>query len=158
MSKITPCLWFDGNAEEAARFYTSLLPDSRIDHVMMSPMDTPGGKQGSVLLVEFTLAGQSYWAMNGGPQYHFTEAISMAVSCVDQAEIDRLWQALTANGGQPVQCGWLKDKFGLAWQIVPKDFMRMIKDKDPAKVKRVFEAMTKMIKLDIAALQKAYAG
>jgi predicted 3-demethylubiquinone-9 3-methyltransferase (glyoxalase superfamily) len=158
MAKISPCLWFDGRAEEAARFYFSLLPDSRIDAVVKASVDTPGGKAGSVLIVEFTLAGQTYLALNGGPQFHFNEAISLAVSCVDQAEVDRLWEALIADGGMPIQCGWLKDKFGVAWQIVPEVLPKLMKDNDPAKVARVMAAMMKMIKLDIAGLERAYAG
>lgn len=112
--KISPCLWFDGEAEEAARFYTSTFPDSRIDHVEKSSIDWPGGKAGDVILVEFTLAGLSYQALNGGPHDGFNNAISLSVVCVDQTEVDRLWGALTANGGKPIQCGWLKDKFGLS--------------------------------------------
>lgn len=158
MSKISPCLWFDGRAEEAARFYVSLLPDSRIDAVIKSSIDTPGGKAGSVVIVEFTLAGQTYLALNGGPKFQFNEAISFVVNCVDQAELDRLWEALIADGGKPIQCGWLKDKFGVAWQIVPEVLPRLAKDKDPVKVARVMAAMMKMVKLDIAGLERAYAG
>jgi predicted 3-demethylubiquinone-9 3-methyltransferase (glyoxalase superfamily) len=155
---ITPCLWFDGQAEEAARFYTSIFPDSRIDETLKNSVDTPGGKAGSTLLVSFTLAGQSYQALNGGPHDRFNDAISLAVTCKDQAEVDRYWDALTADGGRPVQCGWLKDKYGVSWQIVPRALMDMLSDPDPARVKCVMEAMMSMIKLDIAALQKAYGG
>src|SRR6185295_14132924 len=112
-----------------------------------APIDTPGPKTGAVLLVEFTLAGQPYLALNGGPQFHFSEAISLSVSCKDQAEVDRLWSALTANGGREVQCGWLQDKYGLFWQIVPEAMQRMLRDKDRTKAKRAMEAMVKMIKL-----------
>lgn len=124
--KIAPCLWFDGRAEEAARFYVSVFDDSRIDHVLRTPSDTPGPKAGEVLLVEFTLAGQSYQAMNGGPHNPFNDAISLSVDCRDQAEVDRYWDALTADGGRPVQCGWLKDKFGVSWQIVPEVMFRLL--------------------------------
>jgi len=118
MSAITPCLWFDGDAEEAAAFYVSLLPDSRIDNVMRSPADTPSGAEGSVLTVEFTLAGQRFVGLNGGPHFRFNEAVSFMVDCADQAEVDRLWDALSADESAE-QCGWLKDRFGLSWQIIP---------------------------------------
>lgn len=158
MSKIAPCLWFDGQAEEAAKFYVSLLPDSRIDSVMRSPVDTHSGPEGMVLTVEFTLAGQQYVGLNGGPQHPFTEAVSFMIFCDDQAEVDRLWGALTADGGKPVACGWLRDRFGLPWQIVPKPLMRMISDPDRTKAKRAMEAMMQMVKLDVAALEKAFDG
>jgi predicted 3-demethylubiquinone-9 3-methyltransferase (glyoxalase superfamily) len=157
MSKITPCLWFDGKAEEAARFYVSLLPDSRIDAVLPYTVETPGGKLGDTMLVEFTLAGQSYMALNGGPYFQFTPAISLFVSCEDQAEVDRLWDALL-DGGKPLECGWITDRYGISWQIVPGMLGAMMKDKDPAKVRRVTEAMLQMIKLDINALENAYRG
>ena len=156
--KISPCLWFDGRAEEAARFYTSIFPDSRIDHTERSSVDYPGGKTGDVILVEFTLSGLSYQALNGGPHDQFNDAISLSVTCRDQAEVDRLWDALTADGGKPVQCGWLKGKFGVSWQIVPAEFVTMMRDKDRGKSKRVMEAMMKMVKLDIAQLRRAYEG
>jgi predicted 3-demethylubiquinone-9 3-methyltransferase (glyoxalase superfamily) len=156
--KIYPCLWFDGNAEEAARFYTSVFPDSRIDHVWRSSIEYPGGKVDDVLLVEFTLAGLSYQALNGGPHDKFNDAISLSVSCNDQAEVDRLWDALTADGGKPVQCGWLKDKYGVSWQIVPEELVVMMRDKDSNKAKRVMEAMMQMVKLEVAGLRKAYEG
>lgn len=158
MSKISPCLWFDGKAEEAARFYVSLLPGSRIDNVMRSSVDTPGGQVGGVLLVEFTLAGASYQALNGGPGHPFTQAISLSVNCEDQAEVDRLWEALTADGGTPVQCGWLTDRYGLSWQIVPKGFVEIMRDADPARAKRAMTAMMDMVKLDVAALRRAADG
>jgi predicted 3-demethylubiquinone-9 3-methyltransferase (glyoxalase superfamily) len=156
--KITPCLWFDGRAEEAAEFYISVFPDSRIDHIARSSVDTPGGAAGSVLLVEFTLAGQSYQALNGGPHDPFNDSISLSVSCADQAEVDRLWDALTADGGKPVQCGWLTDKFGVRWQIVPEALMEMMKTEDGETSKRVMAAMMQMVKLDIAKLKQAYDG
>ena len=154
--KISPCLWFDGRAEEAARFYTSVFSDSRIDHVERTSIDYPGGKAGDVILVEFTLAGLSYQALNGGPHDAFNDAISLSVSCKDQAEVDRLWEALTKDGGKPVQCGWLKDKYGISWQIVPEELVAMMRDQDRSKSKRVMEAMMEMVKLDIAELRQAY--
>ena len=157
MSKIAPCLWFDGKAEEAANFYVSLLPDSRIDAVLPYPVETPGGKPGDVMLVEFTLAGLRYMALNGGPYFQFTPAMSLFVNCADQAEVDRLWNALL-EGGTPMECGWITDRYGVSWQIVPEALGRMMKDKDPAKVRRATEAMLTMIKLDIETLEKAYRG
>lgn len=154
--KISPCLWFDRQAEEAAKFYTSIFPDSRIDDIMRSSVDTPGAKTGETLLVDFTIAGQKYQALNGGPHDRFNDAISLSVTCKDQAEVDRLWEALITDGGRPVQCGWLKDKFGVSWQIVPEGLLKMINDKDRQKSKRVMEAMMHMVKLDIDELQKAY--
>lgn len=158
MQKIVPCLWFDGQAEQAANFYTSLLPDSRVDKVVRSPTDTPSGPAGMVLVVEFTLAGQRYMGLNGGPQFPFTEAVSFQIYCDDQAEVDRLWAALTADGGSPSVCGWLKDRWGLSWQIVPKRLTELMKDPDPARAKRAMEAMMTMGKIDIAALEKAVGG
>lgn len=155
MSKIAPCLWFDGKAEEAANFYVSLLPDSRIDAVLPYPVETPGGKPGDVMLVEFTLAGLRYVALNGGPYFQFTPAISLFVSCADQAEVDRLWNALL-EGGTPMECGWITDRYGVSWQIVPEALTRMIKDEDPARARRVMEAMMTMVKLDVATLERAY--
>lgn len=156
-SKISPCLWFDGNAEQAARFYVSVFPDSRIDYVQRSSIDYPGGKTGDVILVEFTLAGLGYQALNGGPHPDkFNDAISLSVACKDQAEVDRLWDALTADGGTPVQCGWLKDKFGVSWQIVPEEFVAMMRDPDPKKSRRVMEAMVQMVKLDVTKLKRAF--
>src|ERR1039458_7542442 len=119
MSKISPCLWFDGEAEEAAKFYVSLLPDSRIKKVQKNIIDSRAGKVGSVLLVEFTLAGQSYLALNGGMRFEYTHAISFKIDCADQAEVDRLWDALSSNGGSVERCGWLKDRFGVSWPIAP---------------------------------------
>jgi len=158
MQKIIPCLWFDGNAEEAAKFYTSLLPDSHIDHILHSPNDYPDGKAGDVLTVEFTLAGQQYVGLNGGPHFKFTEAVSFQIFCDDQAEVDRLWNALLADGGQESECSWLKDKFGLSWQIVPKRLWELMKDPDPARAKRTMAAMMTMRKIDIAAIERAADG
>lgn len=154
--KITPCLWFDERAEEAARFYVSVFPDSHIDKVIRSPIDTPGAKEGAVILVDFTLSGQSYQALNGGPHDRFNDAISLVVRCKDQAEVDRLWDALTADGGRPVQCGWLKDKFGISWQIVPDALIDMITNGDPQRGRHAMSAMMQMVKLDIARLRQAY--
>lgn len=158
MDKVTPCLWFDGNAEEAANFYVSLLPDSRIDQVVRSPADNPSMKEGGVLLVDFTLAGRKYSGLNGGPQFQFTEAVSFVIHCDDQAEVDRLWDALTADGGQPVQCSWLKDKFGLSWQIVPEEMFTMLSSPDRDAARRAMEAMMQMVKLDLPTLKRAFEG
>jgi predicted 3-demethylubiquinone-9 3-methyltransferase (glyoxalase superfamily) len=157
MQKITPCLWFDGNAEEAANFYVTLLPDSRVDDVVRSPTDYPAGKKGDVLTVDFTLAGQSFVGLNGGPNFAFNEAVSFQIHTDDQAETDRLWDALIADGGQAVQCGWLKDRFGLSWQIVPKRLTELIADRDTARARRVMEAMMEMVKIDVAAIERAAA-
>ena len=158
MSKITPCLWFDGNAEEAATLYTSLLPDSRIDHVSRSPADNPSTPEGAVLTVGFTLAGQQYLGLNGGPAFEFTEAVSFIINCEDQAEVDRLWDVLTADGGNPVRCGWLKDKFGLSWQITPKVLPVLLSGSDRDGARRAMQAMMQMVKIDVAALEAAYRG
>ena len=158
MDKITPCLWFDGQAEEAARFYTSLFPDSRIQSIDRSAADNPSGPKGSVITVEFTLAGRSYIGLNGGPDFKFNEAISLSIECDDQAEVDRYWDALIANGGEPSVCGWLKDRFGLSWQVVPRRLNEMYKSGDAAAAERAMQAMLKMTKLDIAELERAYAG
>jgi predicted 3-demethylubiquinone-9 3-methyltransferase (glyoxalase superfamily) len=157
MQKITPCLWFEVNALEAARFYTSVF-GGRVDNVHRAPSDTPGSKQGDVLLVEFTLHGQRYQALNGGPHDTFNDAMSLSVRCEDQAEVDRLWSALTADGGRPVKCGWLKDKYGLSWQIMPKRLIELLSDPDAATGKRVMQAMLQMVKLDVAKLEAAAAG
>ena len=157
MSKIAPCLWFDGKAEEAARFYVSLVPDSRIDGVTTLPADTPSGPAGSVQIVEFTLGGQQFLALNAGPPDPFNHAISFVVNCDDQAEVDRLWDALSV-GGSIERCGWLKDRYGVSWQIVPRVLGEMMKDRDPAKARRVAEAMLRMDKIDIADLKQPYDG
>jgi predicted 3-demethylubiquinone-9 3-methyltransferase (glyoxalase superfamily) len=157
MSKISPCLWFDGEAEEAARFYVSLLPDSRIDRVQKNVMDSPAGKAGTVLVVDFTLAGQRFMALNGGTRFEHTHAVSFHVDCADQAEVDRLWDALS-EGGSIEQCGWLKDRYGVSWQIVPTVLGTMLSDPDQAKAQRVMQAMLRMVKLDVAGLERAYDG
>ncbi len=157
MSKITPCLWFDGNAEEAAHFYVSLLPDSRIDNVVRAPSDYPSGKEGNVLVVDFTLAGPKYTALNGGPYFQFNEAVSFQIYCEDQAEVDRLSDALSAVP-EAEQCSWVKDRYGLSWQIVPRMLMEAIADPDRTKAKRAFDAMSQMKRIDIAAIERAIAG
>ncbi len=156
--KITPCLWFNHDAEEAANFYVSLLPDSRIDDIVRSPADYPNGREGDVITVDFTLAGRQYQALNGGPQFPFTEAVSFMIHCEDQAEVDRLWDVLTADGGEPVRCGWLKDRYGLRWQICPEEMLQMLASEDRAGARRAFEAMMGMVKLDLAELKTAFAG
>ena len=158
MDKISPCLWFDGNAEEAARFYTSLFPNSHIDAIDGSPADTPSGPAGSIITVNFTLGGRSFIALNGGPDFAFTEAISLSIDCDDQAEVDRYWEALLADGGQPSVCGWLKDRFGLSWQVIPRQLPEMLNSKDRAAARRAMEAMLNMVKIDVAELERAYAG
>ena len=150
-----PCLWFDGKAEEAAAFYTSLLPNSSIDKVWRSPADTPSGPAGMVLTVDFTLNGQHYQGLNGGPDFSFNESVSFVIECEDQAEVDRLWEALTADGGEPGPCGWLKDRFGLSWQIVPRQLNELVGDPDPDRARRAMEAMLEMGKIDVAELQRA---
>jgi predicted 3-demethylubiquinone-9 3-methyltransferase (glyoxalase superfamily) len=158
MSKISPFLWFDKEAEQAARFYVSLLPNSHLDSVTALPADTPSGPAGSVQVVDFTLAGQPYVAMNADRPDPFNHAVSFMITCDSQAEIDRLWDAYLGNGGTAQQCGWLKDRWGLYWQITPRALMEMMRSSDRAAAKRATEAMMKMIKLDIATLQKAFAG
>jgi len=158
MQKITPCFWCDGNAEELAKFYTSLFKSSKITDISYYPSDIEAGpgKQGQVLTVGFELEGRSYIALNGGPNYKPTPAISFYVSCDSQQEIDSFWNRLLADGGVANQCGWLTDKFGVSWQIVPQQMIEMIQDKDAARVGRVFAAMMKMVKLDLATLEAAY--
>jgi predicted 3-demethylubiquinone-9 3-methyltransferase (glyoxalase superfamily) len=158
MSKISPCLWFDGEAEEAAKFYVSLLPDSRIEKVQKNSVDSPAGKAGTALVVEFTLAGQRFMALNGGTRFEYTHAISFKIDCVDQAEVDRLWDALSANGGQVERCGWLRDRYGVSWQIVPTALVQYLGGPDRAGAKRAMAAMMQMVKFDIAGLKKAYEG
>ena len=155
MPKLMPCLWFDGNAEEAANLYVSLLPDSHVDKVWHSPADTPSGPAGMVLTVDFTLAGQPMQGLNGGDDFKFTEAVSFVIECEDQAEVDRLWDALTANGGEPGPCGWLKDRFGLSWQIVPRELNEMVDDPDQDRARRAMEAMLKMGKIEVEELRRA---
>jgi predicted 3-demethylubiquinone-9 3-methyltransferase (glyoxalase superfamily) len=158
VDKIAPCLWFDGEAEEAARFYTSLVPDSSIVSVDRSAADTPSGPEGSVITVEFTIGGRSFIALNGGPDFKFSEAISLSIDCDDQAEVDRYWTALIDNGGEPSVCGWLKDRYGLSWQVIPRQLPEMLKSSDRAAAKRAMEAMLKMTKIEVAELERAFAG
>jgi predicted 3-demethylubiquinone-9 3-methyltransferase (glyoxalase superfamily) len=157
MSKIVPHLWYTDKAEEAAAFYSSVLRDSKVDSVTALPVDSPGGPAGSVKVVEFTLMGQPFMAISAGPLDAFNHSISFMVQCDDQAEIDRLWATLS-EGGKVEQCGWLKDRYGLCWQIVPTVLGEMMKDANRARAKRVAEAMLKMVKFDIDGLKKAYEG
>jgi predicted 3-demethylubiquinone-9 3-methyltransferase (glyoxalase superfamily) len=157
MPKISPFLWFDTQAEEAANLYTSIFPNSKILATARYGDAGPGPK-GSVMTVQFQLDGQEIIALNGGPMYKFTEAISLSVDCKSQEEVDRYWTQLTASGGQEGPCGWLKDKFGLSWQITPTTLGQMLSDTDRKKAARVMEAMMKMKKIDIAALKRAYEG
>ena len=156
MQKITPFLWFDGKAEEAARFYCGIFKDAKITDIRHYGKAGPGA-DGSVMTVTFELFGQQYIALNGGPHFHFTPAVSLFVTCETQDEVDTLWRQL-GDGGAANQCGWLTDKFGLSWQIVPRQLGEMLKNPDPAKSRRTMEAMFGMIKLDIAGLQRAYEG
>jgi len=155
--KITTFLWFDSNAEEAATFYTSIFPDSRVTKVARWGKGGPA-PEGSVMTVSFELAGQAYIAMNGGPHYKLTPAISLFVSCQSQEEVDTLWDKLLAGGGKPTACGWLEDKFGLSWQVIPDALMERMSDPDPVKAGRVAQAMMTMQKIDVAAIERAYAG
>ena len=157
MQKITPCLWFDTQAEEAARFYVSVFKNSKIGTISYYG-DTGPGPKGGVLTVAFELDGVQFTALNGGPVFQFNEAISLQVSCGDQAEVDELWDRLTSDGGKPSQCAWLKDKYGVSWQIVPRILMELMSDPDPVKAQRVMAAMLQMSKIDIAKLREAYAG
>jgi predicted 3-demethylubiquinone-9 3-methyltransferase (glyoxalase superfamily) len=157
IQKITPFLWFDHQAEEAAEFYTSIFNGSSVDGISRYGEAGPG-PNGSVMTVQFTIEGQQFVALNGGPHFKFTEAISLVVNCETQQEIDELWDKLLQGGGQEVQCGWLKDKYGLCWQIVPIAFMEMVQDKDHEKSQRAMKAMFQMKKLDLAELQRAYEG
>jgi predicted 3-demethylubiquinone-9 3-methyltransferase (glyoxalase superfamily) len=156
-SKITPCLWFDGRAEEAANFYASILPDSRVDAVHRAPGDYPSGKAGDALLVEFTLMGQPFTGLNGGPMFKFNEAVSFQIPVETQAEVDRLSDALSAVP-EAEQCGWVKDRYGLSWQIVPRQLTRLITDANPVRAKRAFDAMMRMKRIDIAAIERAADG
>ena len=157
MPTITPCLWFDGTAEEAATFYAAHLPDSRVDTVHRAPGDYPSGKAGDVLTVEFTLMGRPFLGLNGGPHFTFSEAVSFQIPVETQAEVDRLSDALSAVP-EAEQCGWIKDRFGLSWQIVPVQLVRLLGDPDPARAGRAFAAMMEMKRIDIAAIERAAAG
>lgn len=155
-SKIFTHLWYAKEAEQAAQFYASIFPDSRVDNVTALYSESPSGPPGSVKVVDFTLLGQRFQAITAGPHHDFNDAISLVVLCDDQAELDRYWNALIEGGGKPVACGWLIDRYGLRWQIVPAAFDDMMRDTDRARSKRVTDVMMKMVKLDIAALEKAY--
>jgi predicted 3-demethylubiquinone-9 3-methyltransferase (glyoxalase superfamily) len=157
MSRIIPNLWYTDEAEEAAAFYASVLPNSKVDSVTALPAESPGGPAGSVKVVEFTLLGQPFMAISAGALDPFNHAVSFMVECADQAEIDQLWVALS-DGGKVEKCGWLRDRYGLCWQIVPKVLGEMMKDPDRTRAKRVAEAMLQMVKLDIAGLERAYEG
>jgi len=156
--KNTICLWYDGSAEQAARFYAETFPDSKVTAVHRAPGDYPSGKQGDVLTVEFTVLGIPCLGLNGGPIFKPTEAFSFQVATDDQAETDRYWNAIVGNGGQVSDCGWCKDKWGLSWQITPRALTDAITDRDPAAARRAFQAMMTMQKIDIAAIEKARKG
>jgi predicted 3-demethylubiquinone-9 3-methyltransferase (glyoxalase superfamily) len=158
MQRITPFLWFDDQAEEAAKFYVSVFKNSKITGTSHYTGEEPSGQKGSVMTVSFELDGQEFVALNGGPRFKFTEAVSFVVNCETQEEIDYYWEKLTADGGEEVQCGWLTDKFGLSWQVVPAKIREWMEDKDPARSQRVMHAVMEMKKLDMAAMQRAYDG
>jgi len=155
MRRIATSLWFDDQAEEAAQFYVSLFPESRVLEVARYGPGAPR-PEGSVMTVDFVLGGQNFNALNGGPDFKFTEAASILVMCETQEEVDRLWDTLTAGGGEPSMCGWLKDRYGLSWQIVPVALTEMLSDLDPKKAQRVMEAMLQMTKIEVPELQRAY--
>ena len=156
-SKIAPCLWFDTQAEEAANHYVSIFKNARI--VNVTHYNAAGPREaGMVMTVDFELDGQQFTALNGGPEFKFSEAVSLQIYCDDQAEVDYYWQKLTADGGEESVCGWLRDKYGLSWQVVPKALIEMVTDSDPEKAGRAMEAMLKMQKIDIAVVQRAYDG
>ena len=158
VSKNTVCLWFDGTAEEAARFYVDTFPDSALGAVQRAPGDFPSGKEGDVLTVEFTVAGVPCVGLNGGPEFKHNEAFSFQIATDDQAETDRLWNAIIDHGGQASVCGWCKDKWGLSWQITPRALIEALSNPDRAAAKRVFDAMMGMVKIDIAAIEAARRG
>lgn len=156
MQKIHPCLWFDGDVEEAMNFHLSVFKNSRVVDVARYPADPPGGpKKGEVMTATWEIEGQQITGLNGGPQFPFTEAVSLTIDCEDQAEVDYLWGALIAGGGQPVQCGWCTDRFGFSWQVVPRRLRELLGDPDRARAGRVMQAMLQMVKLDIAQLEAA---
>ena len=157
-TRIATCLWFNKNAEEAANYYAATFPDSRVTAVHKSPSDYPSGKAGDVLTVEFTVLGQPFVGLNGGPVFTFTEAVSFQVFTDTQEETDRLWNAIVSNGGQESMCSWCKDKFGLSWQIIPERMGELLSDPDPERRQRAMQAMLQMQKIDIATLQRAADG
>jgi predicted 3-demethylubiquinone-9 3-methyltransferase (glyoxalase superfamily) len=156
--ELTTCLWFDGTARQAATFYTSIFPNSSLADNWIAPTETPGNEQGSEVLVNFTIFGRPFIALNGGPQFPHSEAISFQIPCADQAEIDKYWELLIADGGQESQCGWLKDKFGISWQVVSPDMGKYLDGPDAAGAQRATQAMLEMKKIDLAAMEKAYLG
>jgi predicted 3-demethylubiquinone-9 3-methyltransferase (glyoxalase superfamily) len=156
MPKQIPCLWFDGQAEEAAQLYTSVFPNSSIDQVThYGPDMPPPMKEGDVLTVDFTLDGQPYTALNGGPQFRFSEAVSFQIVCADQEESDRYWDRLTADGGEESMCGWLRDRFGLSWQVFPAELIALTSDPDPGRAQRATQAMLRMRRIDLAEIRRA---
>lgn len=156
ISKVSPCLWFNGEAEAAANLYTTIFPNSQIMSVDRSPAETPSGPKDMVLTVTFTLAGQTFIGLNGGPDFKFDEAISFSIDCDDQAEVDRYWEALIFGGGEPSVCGWLKDRFGVSWQVVPRQLPEMLQSPDREAAGRAMEAMLKMTKIDVKELEEAF--
>jgi predicted 3-demethylubiquinone-9 3-methyltransferase (glyoxalase superfamily) len=153
-----PCLWFNGQAEAAAEFYTGVFPNSRINKVSRAAADNPSVEKGTVLTVDFSLSGQRFVGLDGGPEFTFNEAISFVVDCADQAEVDRYWDALVDGGGEHGPCGWLKDRFGVSWQVVPSRLYELLDDPDPAAAERAMQAMLQMSKLDVAQLEAAHKG
>ncbi|MDB5706393.1 MAG: 3-demethylubiquinone-9 3-methyltransferase [Sphingomonas bacterium] len=158
MTKISPCLWYDGTAEEAAAFYAATFPDSRVEAVHRAPADFPGGHEGDVLTVDFTVLGMRFLGLNGGPMFKFDEAVSFQVHTDDQAETDRYWNAIVGNGGAESECGWCKDKWGLSWQITPRVLTDAMTNPDRAAAARAMEAMMTMRKIDVATIERALAG
>jgi predicted 3-demethylubiquinone-9 3-methyltransferase (glyoxalase superfamily) len=155
---LTTCLWFNGNAREAANFYTSIFPESSIQDNWIAPTDTPGNKQGEEIVVNFKIFGQNFIGLNGGPQFPHSEAVSFQIPCKNQSEIDKYWQLLTADGGEEGQCGWLKDKFGVSWQVTSTEMMKYLGGSDPQGAERATQAMIKMKKIDLESMRKAYEG
>lgn len=158
MSKIVPCLWYDGTAEDAATFYAATFPDAHVDAVHRAPGDYPAGQQGDVLTIEFTVCGMAFLGLNGGAGHPHSEAVSFQVYTDDQEETDRYWDAIVGNGGSENACGWCKDRWGLSWQITPRALMKAMSNPDPAAAKRGFDAMMTMKKIDIAKIEAAVAG
>ncbi len=156
--KLTTCLWFNGNAREAANFYASIFPDSSVEDNWIAPIDTPGNKKGEEIVVNFKIFGQNFIGLNGGPQFPHSEAISFQIPCRDQEEIDKYWDLLTKDGGEESQCGWLKDKFGISWQITSPEMMKYLGGPDPEGSKRATEAMLQMKKIDLEEMKRAYLG
>jgi predicted 3-demethylubiquinone-9 3-methyltransferase (glyoxalase superfamily) len=156
LSKISPCLWFNGEAEAAAKHYTTIFPDSRILSVDRAAADTPSGPKDMVLTVNFSIGGQTFIGLNGGPDFKFNESISFSIDCDDQAEVDRYWDALIAGGGEPSVCGWLKDRFGVSWQVIPRQLPEMLQSPDREAAGRAMEAMLKMTKIEVKGLEEAF--